>query len=627
MGGLIDKLKGFYIRFMVFLGAEPPTGYEHLIGKQPQPAPKKEPPPPAKEVAPQPGPPVEAVAPQPPAEAVAPQPEPPVEAVAPQPEPPVEAIAPQPEPPAAVEEAKPEAEEQPAPTPDAGWLEAAPPEAAVEAPAQLPLTPEAPAATEAEAPAEPLLFRYEVQRGDTLNSVARHFGLTVKDLLEANQLEDPGRIYPGQKLVIPGYTLPSPELEPPPQPVMRPAPADVGDQFVYTVAGGDTLNTIARRYGITLVELIEANTLGDPPRIFVGQKLVIPGVFRQPPEQPRLKTTPDFPPSGPLDAVRGAYASYFALGHADTRAEILGLLASRELNALVIDAKSDHGWLSFPTNNPLALEIGANRPATVDALDFVSQAKAQGVYLIARIVVFKDDPLARARPELAVKTRTGTLWLDSNDLGWTDPFAAEVWDYNIQLAAEAALLGFDEIQFDFVRFPTGSPAGEPVFSQPVTKESRVAAITGFLSAARGQLHPRRVTLSARVLGYTCWRQDDFVIGQQLERMATYLDVICPMLSPSTFDKGIPGFKVAVAHPYEVVHNSAKIAVRRTAATNCQVRPWLQDFQDYRFDRRQFGQAEIQAQIKGGFDAGCSGYMVWNPGGKYTLDAYAPVSAG
>jgi hypothetical protein len=108
-------------------------------------------------------------------------------------------------------------------------------------------------------------------------------------------------------------------------------------------------------------------------------------------------------------------------------------------------------------------------------------------------------------------------------------------------------------------------------------------------------------------------------------MASYLDVICPMLYPTTFDKGIPGYKEAVAYPYEVVHNSAKIAVQRTATTTCQVRPWLQDFRDYRFDKRLFGQSEIQAQIKGGFDAGCSGYMIWNPGGKYTVDAYAPVT--
>lgn len=640
MRGIFDKFRDLYIRFMVFLGAEPPPSHEHLIEKTPQPATKKEAAvPPVQVIEPETAPPVEAVVPAPaPPQVIEPAPEPPAAVIEPEtPPPPPVALEPE-APAAAAEDALPE-EKLPIeaePSRDAGWLEAAPPQAVeAETPAQLPLTPDMPAADEVESapatpeiPAEPLTFRYEVQRGDTLNAVARHYGLTIKELLEANQLKDPSRIYPGQKLVIPGYTLPSPEVDAPPQPVTRPAPTEVGDQFVYTVTSGDTLNALAKRYGITLVALIDANDLEDPARIYVGQKLVIPGILKPAPTkpEPQLKTAPDFPPIGPLDAVRAAYVSYFALGHADTRAEILALLASRELNALVIDAKSDHGWLSFPTQNPLALEIGANRPAAVDAIDFVTQAKAQNVYLIARVVVFKDDPLARTQPELAVKTQTGTLWQDSHHMAWTDPFSSDVWDYNIQIAAEAARLGFDEIQFDFVRFPTTSTAGEPVFSQPSTKESRVAAVTGFLSSARGQLHPRRVRLSARVMGYTCWRQDDYVIGQQLERMAGYLDIISPMLYPSTFDKGIPGYKEAVAHPYEVVHNSAKIAVQRTATTNCQVRPWLQDFQDYRFDKRLFGQAEIQAQIKGGFDAGCSGYMVWNPGGKYTVDAYAPVTA-
>jgi len=199
-----------------------------------------------------------------------------------------------------------------------------------------------------------------------------------------------------------------------------------------------------------------------------------------------------------------------------------------------------------------------------------------------------------------------------------------VWAYNIQLAIEAAKLGFEEIQFDFLRFPTLSHAGTPHFSQNVNKDSRVASISAFLSAARGQLKPFAVTISARVLGYTCWRTDDYVIGQNIERIGEYVDVICPMLYPSTFDKGIPGYSMPVEHPYEVVYHSAQRAVQRLKEFDCQVRPWIQDFPDYRFDQRIFSKSEIQAQIKGCFDAGATGFMAWNPNSQYTLEAYAPV---
>ena len=680
MSGIFGAFKDIYIRFMVWLGAEPPAGYEHLAGKSPQPpAPVKEPPPPKisepvvkpeapLEVAePQPAPPLfeeppaaEIIEPEPvivpPAEITEPQPapvpveEPPAEVIEPEPivVPPAEITEPQPapvpveEPPAEVIEPEPplpaiEAVETVAPvqpSPDTGWLEAAPPlpepVVDVEAPTQLPLAPdvaEEPAIVpdEAEISAEELMFRYEIQRGDTLNAIARRYGLTVRNLLEANQLEDPSRIFPGKKLVIPGYTLSNPELEPPPQPALRSLPAETDDLFVYTVAGGDTLNAIAKRYGITLVRLIEANDLGDPLRIYVGQKLVIPGLLEPAPPRLEFKTSPDFPPVGPLSAIRAAYLSYFAIGHTEVRRDILKLSETRELNAMVIDVKGDQGLLSYATKIPLAQEIEANRATVEDLKGFLASIKTLDVYSIGRVVVFKDSPLAHARPELAVKTAANTVWQDSNQSAWADPFCAEVWDYNIQIAIEAAELGFDEIQFDFVRFPTVSQAGVPCFSQQPTKDSRVAAISGFLSAARGQLAARQVKVSARVMGYTCWRQDDFVIGQKIERMAEYLDVLCPMLYPSTFDKGIPGYKIPVAHPYEVVHNSAKIAVQRVSNWACDVRPWLQDFQDYRFDKRTFGRAEIQAQIKGSFDAGCSGYMVWNPTGKYTADAYAPVT--
>lgn len=482
-------------------------------------------------------------------------------------------------------------------------------------------------------PEEEMVFRYEVQRGDTLNAIARRYSTTVTALMEANQLADFG-IFPGQKLIIPGYQLP--KTEPlPDEPPHRPIP-DVSEQFIYTVASGDTLGSIAKRYGITVPELVEANHLEDPNRIHVGQKLAIPGIV-SPPERPAppiepepvppptLEAEPDSPSLGLPSAVRALYASYFAIGHDSIRHRIFELLDTTELNALVIDAKTDYGWLSYPTQIAQAKAIGANRPIDRDFGELMAQLKAKGIYTVARIVTFKDNLLAKNRPELAIKTQSGAVWQDNNGMAWSDPFLSEVWDYNIQIAIEAAQLGFDEIQFDLLRFPTVSQTGTPFLSQEVTKETRVAAISSFLSVAHGQLKPLAVKLAAGTFGYACWRSDDSLIGQNIERMSRYLDIISPMLYPSTFSKGIPGYKIAIDYPYEVVYESARRAVNRVESAGCVVRPWLQDFKDYRFDRRTYGREEIQAQIKGCFDAGCEGFMVWSPQGNYTSAAYAPAA--
>ncbi|MBN1991478.1 MAG: LysM peptidoglycan-binding domain-containing protein [Anaerolineae bacterium] len=491
-----------------------------------------------------------------------------------------------------------------------------------------------------------MVFRYQVQRGDTLSSIAKRYSLTVKDLVEANGIADPNFIFPGQKLVIPGYMHPKPG-SPPGTEAPQPPPPPV-EFFIYTVAQGDTLSAIAKRYGVTVRQLVEANQVQEPNLIRVGQRLVIPGVIQPPtapppepppqvgtepiaepkPAQPESLPEPvdaSFPPLGPGDAIRALYVSYFAIGHAELRQHVFSLLDTTEFNAVVIDAKSDYGWISYPTQIPLAHEIEAARPTARDFDQVLQQFKARGIYTIARIVTFKDSPLAKSRPDLAVKIKeSGEIWQDRENLSWSDPFLKPVWDYNVQVAVEAAQKGFDEIQFDYVRFPTASQAGAPHFSQEVNKETRVAAVTGFLSAMRGQLEPFGVKVAADTFGYTCWRKDDTLIGQDIERMARYLDVLSPMLYPSTFGSGIPNYKLAIAHPYEVVYESAKRAVERVSQLGCTVRPWIQDFPDYRFDRRVYGRAEIQAQIKGCFDAGSTGFMVWDPRVKYTDGAYALV---
>ena len=215
--------------------------------------------------------------------------------------------------------------------------------------------------------------------------------------------------------------------------------------------------------------------------------------------------------------VKGIYVSYSAAGSNSYRERIFDLTANTELNAVVVDVKGDRGFTTYASEVPLAREIGAaSRPTVSNFADLMSQFRRRGLYVIARIVVFKDDALATSRPALAVSdAATGGVWRDGKGLAWVDPFREAVWEYNIALAKEAARQGFDEIQFDYIRFPAGNGISSARFAQPSTIDNRVAAINGFLARARAELLPLGVKTSADLFGYTIWQTGDLGIGQRL----------------------------------------------------------------------------------------------------------------
>jgi hypothetical protein len=314
---------------------------------------------------------------------------------------------------------------------------------------------------------------------------------------------------------------------------------------------------------------------------------------------------------------KAVYLSTFGIGNKALRTKAFELIDTTELNAVVIDVKGDAGLVSYRSAVPLATEIGAQAMITItDLRALLAALKQKGVYTIARIVVFKDNPLAEHRRDLAVKAGAGRLWRDRKGQAWTDPFRREVLDYNIALAIEAASQGFDEIQFDYVRFPDAEGL---VYAQASTATSRVRAIDGFLAEARRRLVPYNVFLAADVFGYVCWNLDDTGVGQTLEALAVHLDYISPMLYPSSFQLGIPGYRNPVTHPYEIVSLTLGRARDRTGSPPVRFRPWLQAFRDYAFDRRPFSATEIQAQIDAAERFGSNGWMLWNPRNVYSRE--------
>ncbi len=325
-------------------------------------------------------------------------------------------------------------------------------------------------------------------------------------------------------------------------------------------------------------------------------------------------------PEIPLTSFKpkALYLTVYGAWSSKIRAAALETVEKNQMNALVIDIKGDRGYIPFKVDLPLAEEVRAHASIekTIlikDMKAFMASLKEKGLYLIARIVVFKDDPLAAAKPQWAVKVQGGGVFRDREKLRWVDPFNTEVWNYNIAIAKIAAELGFDEVQFDYVRCPDKKGV---VFSQPNNLENRTRAISGFLKAAHEALAPYNVMVAADIFGYVFWNLDDTGIGQTVGDAVNAVDVVCPMLYPSGYHLGIPNYRNPVQHPYEIVYLTLKKGQERTGVSSLRFRPWLQAFRDYAFHGGDFGEERIQTQIKAVEKFGSSGWMFWNPRNIY-----------
>ena len=313
---------------------------------------------------------------------------------------------------------------------------------------------------------------------------------------------------------------------------------------------------------------------------------------------------------------KALYLSIYGAGSKSIRDAALEAISDGGANALVINVKSDDGAVPYPSKIALVMSDGARKVTTIpDLAGLVSELHAKHIYLIARIVSFKDNTLTQARPDLAIKRADGSLYRDREKLTWLDPLQADARNYNIAIAVEAAQAGFDEIQFDYVRFPDFS--GRLKFSGPVDEPARLAAIHQYLSDARKALLPYNVYVSADIFGYVCWNKNDTGIGQRLELVAPDVDYMAPMLYPSGFQFGIPGYVDPVAHPYEIIHASLENAQARLKISPLRFRPWLQAFKDYAFDHRKFTADAVSTQIKAAGDFGADGWMLWNPRNDYS----------
>lgn len=333
------------------------------------------------------------------------------------------------------------------------------------------------------------------------------------------------------------------------------------------------------------------------------------------------QTSPSWDLMKDYTEVRGIYMTGYTVSDKKMFEGLVKLIDDTELNAVVIDVKSDEGMVLYQTSLKDAQFSGANNKIIIEDIEAVLKyLDEKNIYTIARVVTFKDNKAASKFPQLAVKTTTGNIWRDRNGQAWLNPYNQESWDYILDIAEEAVIKGFKEIQFDYVRFPTDGNL--KIISYGASQgKNKAQAIGDFLKYSRKRLSNMGTVVSADVFGLVTTAENDMNIGQQLEYLADSVDVISPMVYPSHYGKGSYGVAEPDFEPYKIVNYSMKRAKERLDGNDqsiAKLRPWLQDFSaTYLANYKKYGPAEIRAQIKATYDAGVKEWILWNAANRYT----------
>ena len=365
----------------------------------------------------------------------------------------------------------------------------------------------------------------------------------------------------------------------------------------------------------------------------------------------------------PPKIVKGIYLTGWSAANNRKIEEIIRLKKQDRINTVVIDIKDWSGYVFYDAKVKEVGEYKAKKILIKNIEEFLNNLHQQGIYVIGRIVVFQDPVLAKARKDLALKrhSQKDILWRDNLKLSWVDPSSIEVWKYNLKIAKDALEKGFDEINFDYIRFPSDGNLKEIDYPFWNKKKSKQEVIKSFFKYLRENLGTS--TLSIDVFGMTTVRNDDLGIGQVLEDAFEYFDYICPMVYPSHFESGFLGYKNPAKHPYQVVkycmenalkklivYSSTSLAVSTSSysllpTSSCptssystssyshtlkhtgkktskkkkfpKIRPWLQDFDL----KAKYNVEMVKAEIKGIKDAlgeNFSGFLLWNPKNIYTI---------
>ncbi len=340
-------------------------------------------------------------------------------------------------------------------------------------------------------------------------------------------------------------------------------------------------------------------------------------------------TTVPVPPPPPGEApaaIRGLFMNGWTLGSGRFY-DLVALADSTEVNSFVIDVKDATGFITYRSSVPTAVTIGANdnirARSTRERLALLHE---KGIHPIARIVVARDKLLAERKPHWAVRDDRGGLWIDGLGDPWVDAYNDSVWIYAAELAAEAVLMGFREIQFDYLRFPDerGERMRHAVFGARQNKESRRSAIRRQVTLLRDRVKPLGVPFTLDVFGLSMTATNDMGIGQYWDDLSPLADVLLPMVYPSHYPRGSYGISFPNADPYETIRRALQDGIRRSESipNAAKIRPYLQAFS---IRGVRYTSDLLRAQIQAAEDLGITGWVFWNARGVYPADAFRPAA--
>lgn len=334
----------------------------------------------------------------------------------------------------------------------------------------------------------------------------------------------------------------------------------------------------------------------------------------------------------PAEPIRGIYISGPIAG-TYLMDDFIRMADETELNAFVIDIKNDSGEVTYHMDAPTVQEIESDINYIPDLETLVQTCKKHGIYLIARVVAFKDPYLAESRPELALHKSDGSIFYDNSGLAWVNPYETAVWDYLMEISIAAADIGFDEIQFDYVRFSTDRGMQDVDFGPAAEEKDKTQIITEFMEYAYDTLSAVPIKVSADVFGTIIDNDyDQTIVGQKYSALAAYTDFICPMVYPSHYGPNVYNIAIPDAAPYDTVF-AAMIASKkalgeygtgfiaslenRDNTPHAKVRPWLQAFTATWVNGHiTYTPSEVRAQIQAVYDAGYEEWILWNAAVKY-----------
>jgi hypothetical protein len=323
------------------------------------------------------------------------------------------------------------------------------------------------------------------------------------------------------------------------------------------------------------------------------------------------------------EMIKAVYANLGVLSDPERWNRLIEIADTTEINAIVIDVKQD--TIYYDTQVPFFRNIDGMITPLYDPKDLLAQLKAHGIYSIARMVVFKDPLVAAGRPDLAVRDeKTGGLWYDMNGTPWVNAFNEELWQANADLGAELAQLGFDEVQYDYIRFPSDGDLRTTDFGRDYSEENRRAAITGAVALGSREVRAAGAAFAVDLFPIVALLGDDQGIGQTLQDLVPLADYVSLMIYPSHFQEGnIPVDGQPNDFPAETVTYTLEQSQKWAPDTLKKMRPWLQDFTYPLEGYSAYGPDEVRAQIDAAEAQGVSGWLLWNAAGEFHVDALAP----